>query len=295
MSVENKILNLNKQLYPTGRAWNFIKGSDDSSIVTDIFTDGVGNNFVDGVGNDFVQTTGQNISDSKKTIIAELQSIIRFYNDAISILDITIPDNDNFSDTDADNWERVLALFNSNLTLEERKEAINRKASYPNGIPERAHYTFIESQLQANGFNVFIRENRFADGSGGWLVEDPDDTASKPEQMGLTVMGIGKMGGQIAGLDYTICANYIDESLDSTYFDIIFSQNQMGVGVMGIAKMEKVTALEREQQLRYTFFVGGSSYPSAVSVPLNRKDEFRELILKLKPAHSVAFLYINYV
>jgi len=53
--------------------------------------------------------------------------------------------------------------------------------------------------------------------------------------------------------------------------------------------------MTREEKLRFTFFVGGSGYPNRASVPLSRKDEFRHLILKLKPAHSVAFLYIDYV
>ncbi len=295
MTDEEKIKKLNNELYPTGRAWAYVHGSEQSGTVKTIFVDGIGQPFVDGVGNQFVKTFGSEASGGKRLINADLKSFERLYADIFSLLNVVLPDNDEFSEIDASNWERVYGLLTGSLILEERKTSILRKLSYPNGVPERQHYLFIQDQLQLNGFDVYVNENRFADGSGGWEVQDPIDLGIQPFQMGVGEMGVGEMGGDLPGIDYTICANSIDEDVDSTYFDTVFSENEMGVGEMGVSEMENPAQLDRDQQLRYTFFIGGASFPSTVNVPIERKEEFRQLILTLKPAHTVGFLYISYV
>jgi hypothetical protein len=293
--VDNEIKELNKQLYPTGRAWAYVHGSEQEGTEVTRFVDGLNNPFVDGFGNAFIQTSGEEASPSKRLVNAFLKSIERYYADLLSLLDQTIADNENFDETDASNWERVYGLLPGTLTLDERKTQILNRQSYPNGIIERSTAEFIQSELQRNGFDVYVQENRFEDGAGGWVVEDPDAAATNPVQMGLGEMGVDEMGGDIAGLDYTICANYIDEALDATYFDTVFSQNEMGVGEMGVSEMSTFSAMTRDEELRFTFFIGGESYPSEASVPISRKNEFRHLILKLKQAHNIAFLYINYI
>jgi hypothetical protein len=66
-----------------------------------------------------------------------------------------------------------------------------------------------------------------------------------------------------------LIANRIDESLDVT-FDI-------------------------GSNLRATFFVGGETLGTFADVDIQRKEEFRQLILKLKPVQSIGFLLINYI
>jgi len=46
---------------------------------------------------------------------------------------------------------------------------------------------------------------------------------------------------------------------------------------------------------RSTFFIAGSSLTTPASVDINRKNEFRQLILKIKPVQTVALLNLNYV
>jgi hypothetical protein len=46
---------------------------------------------------------------------------------------------------------------------------------------------------------------------------------------------------------------------------------------------------------RASFFIGGDPVGTFANVDATRETEFRQLILKLKPVHTVAFLYINYV
>lgn len=292
--VDNEIKELNKQLYPTGRAWGYAHGSEQSETDIINFVDGLGNQFVDGFGNAFIQTFGSEASPSKRLVNAFLKSIERYYVDLLSLLNQIIADNDGFDEIDAGNWERVYGLIAGSLTLDERKTNIINRQGYPNGELERSTAEFLQAELQKAGFDVYIQENRFPDGAGGWLTEDPDLIGTLAEQLGLSEMGIAEMNGDIPGLDYTIIANYVDETLDETYFDVVFQQNELGVAEMGVAEMGTFAGFSRDEELRFTFFIGGQSYPSEATVALSRKDEFRQLVLRLKQNHNIAFAYINY-
>lgn len=70
---------------------------------------------------------------------------------------------------------------------------------------------------------------------------------------------------------YSLIANYIDKSKDIGYI----VGNNCGI--------------------KQTFFIGGSSIGTLATVPIARKNDFRELILKLKPAQMLGYLFINYV
>jgi hypothetical protein len=63
-------------------------------------------------------------------------------------------------------------------------------------------------------------------------------------------------------------ANHIEEILDSTF--------------------------NHQNNWIKTFFVGGENIGEFATVPLARKDEFRQLILRLKPTETVAYLLINF-
>lgn len=295
IEIDNEIKELNKQLYPTGRAWGYVHGSEQSETEITNFVDGLGNQFVDGFGNAFIQTLGSETSPSKRLVNAFLKSIERYYADLLSLLDQILADNDGFDEIDTANWERVFGLIAGSLTLDERKINIINRQGYPNGEIERSTAEFIEAELQASGFDVYIQENRFPDGAGGWLVDDPDLAGTLPEQLGLSQMGIAEMNGDIPGLDFTIIANYIDEDLDETYFDTVFQQNELGVAELGEFELSTFAPMTRDEELRFTFFIGGQSYPSEATVPVSRKDEFRQLALRLKQNHNIAFAYINYL
>jgi hypothetical protein len=68
---------------------------------------------------------------------------------------------------------------------------------------------------------------------------------------------------------YTICANYIRESQDADF--------------------------EIKNYYKKVFYVGGETLGTEADVPSARKNELRELILQLKPADTVAVLFINYL
>lgn len=236
MSVIAKILKLTDQLYPSGRAFKLAKDGD-----------------------------------FKKLHEALGLSEERAYDDALAILDSILPDNDDFSLDDAAYWERRLGLItNLSVSLDDRKSAILRKMNHPGTIPARQHYLYLEGQLQASGFNVFVFENKFPDGFGGIETRDYNTVSGgggSAVQMGDFQLGDTQMGSGIG--EGAICVNYIDEAQD-LLFDV-------------------------GDNLRSTFFIGADPVGDFADVDQNRKDEFRQLILKIKPAQTVAYLFINYI
>lgn len=193
----------------------------------------------------------------------------RAYNDALAVLNAILPDNANFTVDDASDWEKRLGMVASTAPLATRKLAIARKMSFPGTIKARAHYLYIEGQLRAAGFDVYLHENRFPDGLGGFDTQSP-----------VTVFGgsglLNNQHGQFnhgqrnhGGLWGDIIANHIDLQRDLTF----------NVGA----------------NLRATFFICGQTLGTPAYVPANRRDEFRELILKLKPVQNVGYLFIIYL
>lgn len=272
MNIPKQTKALNRQFQPTGRAWNYIHGPEQVDTETFNFIDGLNNPFVDGFGNNFVSQYSVEASHGKRLTNAFLKSYERLYEDIFSLNNQILANNDGFDEIDASNWERVFGLVGKDLDLDTRKNNILRKQSYPQGVAERGNYLLVQEQLQAAGFDVYITENRFADGSGGWDVINP---ANNQES-------------------YTICVNRIEEELDKNYFSVQ-DQSEMGDGQMGVIEMLGASLVPTSDQLRATFFIGGSTFPNSANVPLLRKDEFRHLILKLKPAQTLAYLYINYI
>jgi hypothetical protein len=191
------------------------------------------------------------------------------YVDAVAVLDSILPDNDNFSVDDATDWERRLGMITATgVALADRKLAIKRKINHPGDIPARQHYLYIQGQLQAAGFDVYVYENRFDDGMGGYETQTPFEILGG----GLSEVQHGDIqhgDAQHGGVWSNIIANYIDEAIDSLFY---IPTNQRG-----------------------TFFIGGDPLGTYANVEAARKDEFRQLILKLKPAQMVGYLFVNYV
>lgn len=201
-------------------------------------------------------------------------SLARAASDGISILDSIIPDNSNFTAQDATDWERRLGMItNSSVSLADRKAAIYRKMAHPNGQPARQHYLFIEFQLRLAGFDVRLYENRFLVGSPAVMeTKTPSEILGIPVSYsvyGDSFYGDGFYGGSWADDGVSIIANYLEESIDATFS---FGAN-----------------------LRSTFFIAGSTITTFADVSVDRKTEFRELVLKLKPAQTVGIAFVNYI
>lgn len=236
MSVLENILKLKKQLYPTGRAFKMPPGGPFEKL----------NNALN-------------------------QSEAQAYADAKSILNSILPDNDDFLEDDATAWERRLGLItNSAVSLADRKLAIKRKLNYPTGNPAKQHYLYLQTQLQAAGFDVYVFENRFDDYPNGYITKTPIEVSGAPSILSPFQHGQRQHGNFQHGGGYNNkVVNHIDESLDRPF----------SIGT----------------NYRSTFFVGGNTVGSFAEIPVARKTEFRQLILRLKPVQTVAFLFINYI
>jgi hypothetical protein len=193
----------------------------------------------------------------------------RAYNDALSIQNSILPDNSEFTSDDATDWERRLGMIvNPLVDLELRKLAIRRKINHPGNIKARQHYLYIEGQLRAAGFDVYVYENRFPYGGSYYtrsLFDIIGGVGIDALQYGDSQYGDSQYGGTYSN----IIANYIDEIIDSNF---AISSN-----------------------LRCTFFIGANPLGQFANVPIERKQEFRQLILKLKPTQMVGYLLINYI
>jgi hypothetical protein len=229
MITERNFVRLAKQLYPTGRAWILKK-----------------------------------TSTFHKFHEALAVSENNYYQALQGILNSILPDNDNFSEEDAENWERALGMYiNPDVSLNDRKLAILRKIKHPGDIPARQHYLYIEGQLRDAGFDVYVHKN-IVPASNPPVVFNPI----------VPIYGGFNYAGNVygnTGSTYTLIANHVDEILDENY------------------------SIGGYDNLRATFFIGGATWQSYANVPIERKGEFRELILKLKPAQTVGFLLINYI
>lgn len=201
-------------------------------------------------------------------------SFLRLIDDCRSTINSTFPDNENFTAEDAALWEYRLGLFiNPSVDLELRKMAIQRKMAYPSNVKARQHPLFIQHQLQIAGFDVYIHENIFYEDAP--VLSDEVSvlvykTPSEISEISLESVQHGEPtqhGAQHGAVGFDVIANHIS---DETY----------GIG---------------EGNLWASFFIGGQELGQMAEVPENRKREFKELVLKLKPAHTVAFSFINYV
>lgn len=237
MTILEKIKAITKLLYPTGRAFR-VKASSDIAKLHD----------------------GLAVSENQAML------------DAISILDSALPDNSNFTTDDASAWERRLGLPQSVASLADRKLAIIRKMNHPGTIIARQHYLYMQGQLRAAGFNVYVYENRFPTYPTGYVTKTPSafSLTTYPQVAIQHEPYVVQHGDVQHGVtEGNKIANLINPTIDN-YFNV-------------------------SPDYRSTFFIGGPYPGEFANVDADREQEFRQLIFKLKPTQTVGFLLVNYV
>lgn len=195
-----------------------------------------------------------------KTHGALNRSFIRLINAGLGIFDSNIPDSENFDTDDCLLWEYRLGLrTNESLTIDQRRDAILRKLSRGRNVKARQSLTYIQYQLRLAGFDVYVHENTIP-------YRSPEDI--------------------VAG--YSNRAQHGDD-------------NQHGTGLQhGATSVQLIANLSTPKEafsvgnLWATFFIGGAVLGNSANVSPKREEEFRELVLKLKPAHLVAYTFINF-
>jgi hypothetical protein len=233
MAFTDQLLQLSRLLYPSGRAFKMPFGGA-----------------------------------SEKLHRGLIASEARLLDDARALFDAIIADNSNYTADDASAWEVRLGIAASSSTsLADRKKAINQKLNYPGTNGPRQHYVFIQDQLRAAGFDVYIWENKFL----GPVTKTPEQVLGTTTGSAYHATTLQHATGLQHGNTFSNkIANYVEERRDAPYV---------------------------VSDYRFTFFVTGSdsSITTFASIPEARKDEFRQLLLMLKPAHTVGFLFVNYV
>lgn len=204
----------------------------------------------------------------KALAVSEFQA----YNAAKLEMNSFLPDNSSFSEEDATAWELRLGIYSaSGTSLANRKLAIIRKMNHPGVIRTRQTAKYLEYQLNQAGFAVKVYENKFWNGSI-YITKTPEQV------LGSLTAGSSYHGTSIrhatnkrhgATFNNKI-VNHIDEDRDRTF---VIAPNY-----------------------RSTFFIAGtSSITTFVDIDVERKNEFRQLILQSKPLHMCGFLFVNYV
>ena len=200
-------------------------------------------------------------------------SLTTMYNTAAQVSQAQLPDNPGFTIDDANDWYRRLGIYNSGfVSFVDMKAAIRQRMSFPTVPTNRQNYLFIQQQLRLAGFDVYVYENRFDNGSGG--IETRTPATILGYYVGRAVLGSINYGQANYGATYalygiTLCVNYLEAERDA---DFAIGSNY-----------------------RSTFFVAGATVSTIASVPEGRMIEFRQLLLKLKSQSLVAFLFVNYI
>jgi len=186
-------------------------------------------------------------------------SFLGVIDDSQSLFDSIFPDSDGFTEKDASLWEYHLGLkIDLTSSLDQRKDAILRKMTHPNNTKSRQSRIFIESQLRLAGYDVYVHENTPP-------YKNPEDFSSIP--------------------------------LKSFEYGSLQYGNNTQYGVVGFDSIANSSNpnenyLAGDKNLWSTFFIGGENLGDYVYIEANLIQDFRELVLKLKPAHTVAYIYV---
>lgn len=232
MGVFQDLIQLSKQLLPTGRAFR-------------------------------ISQNGVN----EKLNNAIRQSETDVFNSALGVLDTILPDNENFTTEDATRWEQRLGLIvNENVPLPDRMDAIKRKMNHPGTILARQSAGYIQDQLQAAGFNVWVHEN----------IPETDPGVF----FGLSLSGIAEHSEDVEHMETGMEHGELDLWPDVVANDLNWQNEQY---------------FDPGVNLKSVIYIGGQTAGTFASILSERRQEFRQLILKTKPTQVIAYLGINYI
>jgi len=201
------------------------------------------------------------------------KSMARGYNDALSVPGSMFPNSPTFTTDDAARMELDYGIYSApGTTLTDRKAAILQAMQYPGTVAPRCTAEYIQDQLRLAGFDVYLYENRFPDGMGGYITKTPSE-----------ILGIS------AGRAYFNSINFNDAD---------FNEDWATSGITLVANYleeSKDAGFTISPNYRSTFYIAGAAITDFANVPAARKIEFRQLILQLKPQQTCGILFISFV
>jgi len=199
----------------------------------------------------------------------------RLVDDAETVKAGVVPEHNDFNTTHAKAWERALKLpISPNLTLSQRKAVIARKLNHPGDILGRGSSPYLNWTVQQAGFGVNLYRNRF------------DGEAKFPDEMvGNQYWDDTEYGeAQYGGYGVELIANHLEPKRD---INDHFPNGLSDMYAIGRKAMRAVIYIADDLQ----FDNSGNAY---AQIPLNRRTEFRNLILTVKPSRSIALCFVEY-
>lgn len=191
------------------------------------------------------------------------KSEVRAYQDALSIAHGLLPDNDQFTVADAEAWEETLKIpYTTGLSLSQRKAAIARRIAHPAGVLNRQSANYLKAQIESAGFGICT-------------VTNNEDEITPNVQLGVSLEVYQLADAQIG--EGQSGATYPDKIINSLV--PVYDKNYYW----------------GENNLIPSFFISGIDALTPLDIPTAREEEFRSLVLRVKPCQTVAYLNINLV
>ena len=287
----NDVRSMVMSLFPTGRAWDFMRGTKKIAGESEYYVDGSGENYTDGAGNHYI-SHGEINGDFNAAFFELICNILK--DEAKKITDVLyqkFPDNPYFLIDDATNHERVFGIIPSaGATLDERKQVLLARMSNKRDDEFNGTREYLENVLRSSGFDVYVHENRFP-------------SESVRTQIGSAICKKNTLGGgtkskypfyakyPVTGWTQ-ICANNIKKEDDANFFDV-YKGTRLKNTMCGKSRLREMGRENMDIQKPYILFIGGLNYPDMATIPLSREREFRDLVLKTKETHIVTLFYIN--
>lgn len=217
-------------------------------------------------------------------IISENQ----MYSDAASTLYTILPDNANFTTADATRWEQRLGMItNVTVSLADRKLAIIRKMNHPGTILARQSHDYLQDSLQAAGFDLYVYENLTNLSVWDILSLNP----------GFSQWGANQFGNaQFANVfSYFSALIQIAQWGNNQFGTFNWAQPFYTQKLVNNIDYIKDIPFNTGTNNKSAFFVGANTLGTFADIGVERREELRQLILRIKPAQSVGYLLINYV
>jgi hypothetical protein len=212
-----------------------------------------------------------------------------FYDFSMGILDELLPDNDNFTAQFATNWEHRLGLITDPLVpLADRKAEIIRKMNHPGDIPARQSWDYMQQQLQlANFDSVYVHDN-----TTGMTVQQALSFSPLITQLGQGQLGQSNLANVLSVYGSLFNCNQLSNyNLGQANLGFCYNYGQKVVNNIDWQKDEHFVINDWYK----VFYVGGVNIGDFASVSEVRREQLRQLILKIKPLDTVAVMFINYV
>lgn len=243
------------------------------------------------------------------------QGLTGVAEDSKEFLDGVYTDLDPQSTRELDAWENQFALLSTGLTEQQRRDRLDGVWKALGGQDP----DYIQSTLQAAGFDVYVHEwwepipGRPAGGSinndVSPVARDPftyldDGTGGTPDLMydgaadAQDGDAVAMDGSTLVPVGYPL-VNKILEASDEVIGDGAPLMQDGGAfaqdgGILTIYSQKQYVIPADPTKYPYFLYIGGETFPNQANIPLNRRDEFEDLCLKICPTEQWLGILVTY-